>query len=263
MRDGIKTYYKSKGGKAIIYHADCMDIASIIPQESIDMIFADPPYFLSGKGTTCSGGKRVSVNKGKWDEPRGIEDIHTWNTQWLRVYRDLLKDTGTIWISGTRHNIFSVGLALQQIGYKVLNDIVWEKIAPPPNLSCRYFTHASETILWAAKHDKAKYKFNYADMKVANNNKQMKSVWKIGTPKKIEKKHGKHPTQKPLELLERIILASTDPGDTVLDPFSGSASTGLACIKHGRKYIGIEKDLEYCKLSVKRLKDEEANTKTI
>jgi site-specific DNA-methyltransferase (adenine-specific) len=216
------------------------------------MIFADPPYFLSNGGFTCHAGKVVSVNKGKWDVSKGLKETHEFNLKWLKACQDVLTENGTIWVSGTQHVIFSIGFAMQELGFKILNDISWDKVNPPPNLSCRYFTHATETIIWAAKNKQSKHHFNYELMKSMNNNKQMKSIWPIMAPGPEEKIFGKHPTQKPLALLERIILASTKKGDIVLDPFSGSATTGLAAHKLGRNYIGIDLEKEYLDLSIKR-----------
>jgi len=198
----------------------------------------------------------VRVDKGDWDKSSGPELNHEFNMQWISRCQKLLRKDGTLWISGTHHVIFSVGYAMQQLGMKILNDIAWEKPNPPPNLSCRYFTHSTETIIWAAKNEKSKHLFNYQDMRVLNGGKQMKTVWRIAAPKKLEKEFNKHPTQKPTELLERIILASTAPGQLVLDPFSGSGTTGVAAVRHGRKYVGIELESEYVMTSVNRLRHE-------
>ena len=209
-----------------LYMGDCLSLLDRIierhPDGIFDAIFADPPYFLSNGGITCHNGRMVKVDKGGWDKSRGAELNHEFNHEWLRRCQRALKPDGTIWISGTQHVIFSVGFALQQLGFKILNDITWEKPNPPPNLSCRYFTHSTETILWAAKNETSRHTFNYAQMREANAGKQMKSVWRFKAPASAEKSHGKHPTQKPLVLLERCLLASTSPGDLVLDPFSGS-----------------------------------------
>lgn len=224
--------------------------------ECIDMIFSDPPYFLSNDGISCSGGKRVSVNKGVWDKLESPEQKHEFNRKWLRLCRKILKLNGTIWISGTFHNIYSVGMALEQEGFKILNNITWQKTNPPPNLSCRYFTHSTETVIWAQKNDKhSRHYFNYELMKKINGGKQMKDVWTGTLTPQTEKIFGKHPTQKPLYLLERIILASTHEGDVVLDPFCGSSTTGVACKKLGRFYIGIDNNSEYINLSMERLKN--------
>lgn len=228
-----------------------------ISEKSIDMIFADPPYFLSNNGITCQGGKMVSVNKGKWDQISSLEEKHQFNREWIRKCYRVLSDEGTIWISGTFHNIYSIGMALEQEGFKILNNITWQKTNPPPNLACKTFTHSTETILWAKKDlKKSKYLFNYHDMKIENGGKQMKDVWTGSLTKPSEKKQGKHPTQKPLYLLERIIKASTKPNDIVLDPFAGSSTTGVACKRLDRKYIGIEIDTNFIELSKRRLNNE-------
>lgn len=249
----MEPYFKSKDNMLTVYHGDCFDILKNIKNNSIDMIFSDPPYFLSNNGSTCSGGKRVSVNKGEWDKSTKINDIHKFNKRWIRQSRRILNERATLWISGTYHNIFSVGKALQELDFTILNNIIWEKTNPPPNLGCRCFTHSTETILWAKK-DKAKHKFNYKLMKEINENKQMKDVWRFGTTPGREKTFGKHPTQKPMVLLERIISASTDEGDVVLDPFCGSGTTAIAAIKLNRGCIAIEKEKEYCDLIIKRYK---------
>lgn len=223
------------------------------PDGVFDMIFADPPYFLSNGGITCQSGQMVSVNKGEWDVSKGVLDNHQFNLTWLGYCQQLLKPNGTIWVSGTQHVIHSIGFAMQSLGYKILNDITWEKPAPPPNLSCRYFTHATETIIWASKNEKAKHYFDYNLMKQINKNRQMKSIWLISAPNVSEKRFGKHPTQKPIELLNRIILASTKPGDLIFDPFSGSSTTGVSAIRLGRKFIGCEIDEQFAELSKKRL----------
>ncbi|MBA3532850.1 MAG: site-specific DNA-methyltransferase [Ardenticatenales bacterium] len=223
-----------------------------------DLIFADPPYFLSNGGITCQAGKMVSVDKGKWDKLITVEEMHSFNMSWLQECHRLLKPNGTIWISGTSHNIYSVGFALQTLGYKILNDIAWYKVNPPPNLSCRYFTHATETIVWAKRDAKAKHLFNYSDMKEANNGKQMQSLWHIKPPSTREKRYGKHPTQKPETLLERIISASSNPGDLILDPFCGSGTTGAVAARLQRRFVGFELESEYLDVAVKRIQDEVA-----
>jgi site-specific DNA-methyltransferase (adenine-specific) len=231
-----------------------MDIlSSQYPDGVIDMIFADPPYFLSNGGITCHAGKMVKVNKGQWDKSNGPEMNHEFNMAWLSRCRQVLKPNGTIWVSGTQHVIHSVGYAMQQLGMKILNDITWEKPNPPPNLSCRYFTHSTETIIWAAKNEKSKHCFHYDAMREMNSGKQMKSVWTMTAPSGDEKIFGKHPTQKPVQLLERIILASTAAGNIVFDPFSGSSTTGVAAIKLKRQFVGCELEADFLALSAKRL----------
>ena len=225
-------------------------------EKTFDMIFSDPPYFLSNNGITCSGGKMVNVNKGDWDKTLGIKEKHEFNKKWIKQCYRILKDDGTIWISGTLHNIYSIGMALEEEGFKIINNITWQKTNPPPNLACKTFTHSTETILWARKDiPKTKYKFNYKLMKELNDNKQMKDVWTTSLTKPSEKKQGKHPTQKPLEILEKIILASTNENDLILDPFCGSSTTGIASVKLNRKYIGIDNLKEYLDLSIRRYKE--------
>ena len=240
-----------------LYHADALALLPRFAPESFDMVFADPPYFLSGGGMTCASGKRVSVNKGDWDTPTTLAGMHDFNRAWLQECYRLLKPDGTLFVTGTHHNIYSVGFALQELGYKILNDIAWFKINPPPNLSCRYFTHATETILWARKDTKtARHFYDYAAMKRDNNNKQMQSLWSIAPPKAHEKRHGKHPTQKPEALLDRIVRAATRPGDVVLDPFCGSGTTGVVCARLGRAFVGVEREAQYLEKAAARIKDE-------
>src|SRR5579859_2006959 len=236
-----------------LYHGDCLEILAQIPESSVDLVFADPPYFLSNGGITCHAGKMVSVHKGDWDKSRGPNGNHEFNLQWLAAAQRVLKPNGSIWVSGTAHVIHSVGFAMQQLGFKLLNDISWVKPNPPPNLSCRYFTHATETIIWAAKNKKSRHTFNYKHMKEINRGKQMKSVWEIKPPETWEKKFGKHPTQKPVALLERILLASTNEGDLVLDPFAGGATTLIAALRLRRRALGCELSLDFVQLAVKRL----------
>ena len=246
-----KYYYEDDNFKLL--HGDALLLLKKIPKESIDMIFADPPYFLSGDGITCSAGKMVSVKKGAWDEKVSLKEKHNFNKKWIRACKHVLKPNGTLWISGTMHNIYSIGMALEEEGFKIINNITWKKLNPPPNISCRAFVHSTETILWAKKDDKkAKHKFNYEVMKEMNDGKQMKDVWETSLTKPSEKKCGKHPTQKPVALLEKIILASTDENDLILDPFNGSGTTGIVANRLNRRYIGIEKEKEYLDLTIKR-----------
>jgi site-specific DNA-methyltransferase (adenine-specific) len=234
------------------------------------MIFADPPYFLSNGGITCHAGRMVSVDKGEWDKSRGVKENHEFIVNWLEACKRVLKPNGTIWVSGTTHIIYSIGFAMQELEYKILNDIIWYKNNAPPNLSCRYFTHSTEIVLWAAKDKNSKHYFNYPLMKEINRGKQMRNLWQfaekqgdqvienlweISSPPAVEKQFGKHPTQKPIELLRRIILASTQEGDLVLDPFCGSSTTGVAALLLNRRYVGMDLEPEYLELSEKRLKE--------
>lgn len=250
--------FKDEETGVLLYQADCLTLMDLLikqyPDGIFDMIFADPPYFLSNGGITCYAGKMTKVDKGEWDKSKGVNENHEFNISWLSRCQKLLKPNGTIWVSGTHHVIYSVGFAMQQLGMKILNDITWEKPNPPPNLSCRYFTHSTETIIWAAKNKNSKHYFNYEGMRNLNKGKQMKTVWTIPAPNGEEKKFGKHPTQKPLQLLERIVLASTKEGDLIFDPFSGSSTTGIAAIKLNRFFVGCELENEYISLSIKRLK---------
>lgn len=249
-----KPYWESS--QAQLYHGDTFKILPKIEPECIDMIFADPPYFLSDGGISCSGGRQVSVDKGNWDKALSVKEKHSFNRKWIRLCKKLLKPNGTIWISGTYHNIYSVGMALEEEGFRILNNITWQKTNPPPNLACRCFTHSTETVLWACKDDKkTRHYYNYELMKEINNNRQMKDVWTGSLTKPSEKKHGKHPTQKPEYLLERIILASTREQALVLDPFAGSSTTGVVANKLHRQFIGIELEEEFVELSKRRLEN--------
>jgi site-specific DNA-methyltransferase (adenine-specific) len=282
--------YRDDAHGVWLYQGNCLTILDAIaakhPAGCFDMIFADPPYFLSNGGITCHAGKMVKVDKGDWDRSKGPELNHEFNTEWLRRCQRVLKPNGTIWVTGTHHVIFSVGFAMQQLGFKILNDIAWEKPNPPPNLSCRYFTHSTETILWAAKSEKSRHVFNYKAMKAVTG-KQMKTVWRkdefrsqkseasspetkppdscildsdslprpadpalepiwtLSAPGRAEKEHGKHPTQKPVALVERCLVAATNAGDLVLDPFMGAGTTAVACYRQGRHFVGIELDFRY------------------
>ncbi len=235
-----------------LLHGDCMDLLPQIEDKSIDAIFADPPYFLSNGGISCQSGKVVCVDKGDWDKGGTPEHISEFNKQWLSLCREKMKDNGSIWISGTYHNIFFVANCLTELGYKILNVITWQKSDPPPNISCRYFTFSTEYVIWARKSAEVPHVFNYETMKQMNGDKQMTDVWKIPAVGLWEKSCGKHPTQKPLRLLYRIILACTRDGDTILDPFAGSCTTGIAANLLGRKFIGIDQSEEYLQIGMRR-----------
>lgn len=259
FKQKISLHYETEESQLVL--GDSFDVLKKIKPECIDMIFADPPYFLSNDGITCQGGKMVSVNKGSWDKLKGgktsVEDKHEFNRKWIKACRRVLKPNGSIWISGTLHNIYSIGMALEQEGFKIINNITWMKTNPPPNLACRCFTHSTETILWAQKDDKkSRHLFNYDLMKKMNGGKQMRDVWIGSLTKQSEKKEGKHPTQKPEYLLERIILASTEEGQVILDPFCGSGTTGVEAVRLGRKFIGIEISEEYLEIAKRRLEKE-------
>lgn len=244
----------------VLYHGDSLEILKQLPENSIDMIFADPPYNLSNGGFTVHAGRRVSVNKGDWDKSNGFDKDLQFHIDWISQCRRILKPQGTIWITGTYHSIYQCGYALQRTGYHILNDIAWFKPNASPNLSGRYFTASHETLLWARKDKKAKHIFNYEKMKngewlhdfIKKPGKQMRSVWAINTPQSWEKRFSKHPTQKPVSLLERVILSSTNKGDIILDPFTGSSTTGIVASLNGRKFIGIDLEKQYLDLSIKR-----------
>lgn len=247
-------YFKSQDKNFYLLLGDTMEVFSDFDHK-FDMVFADPPYFLSNDGLTIKNGKVTSVNKGDWDKSEGFEFINNFNRQWLRLVRDKMKEDATIWISGTMHNIFSVGQILTELDFKILNVITWEKNNPPPNFSCRFFTHSTEQIIWARKNAKVPHYYNYELMKKLNNDKQMKDVWKLPAISKWEKSCGKHPTQKPLSVLSRIILASTKPNAWILDPFTGSSTTGIAANLLNRRFLGIDQEKEFLDLSIRRKKE--------
>jgi len=252
----VEPYFQDADDRVRIYLGDCLDILDRFSERSVHMIFADPPYFLSGGGPTCQSGRRVAVDKGSWDKPADIESNHAFTTAWLEKCRRVLDDNGAIWVSGTTHVIYSVGFAMQQLGYRILNDIIWFKSNAPPNLGCRCFTHSTETVLWASKSRASKHTFNYKLMKEIAGGKQMRNLWELRAPTKAEKAFGKHPTQKPVALLDRVVVAGSCAGDVILDPFSGSGTTGIAALRHGRRYVGIEREPEYVELSVRRIQNE-------
>lgn len=255
-------YFESENFTLI--KGDSFNVLKKIEPKTVDFIFADPPYFLSSGGVTCQSGKQVSVNKGEWDYSKSIEEKIKYHRKWIRLCREVLKDNGSIMISSTLHSIYAIGVALELEGYSIINNIIWRKTNPAPNLACRCFTHSTETILWARKQltlkKKGKHFFAYELMKEENGGKQMKDVWDIepdfiecSTTPKSEKKNGKHPTQKPTKLLERLLTAATKEGDLVLDPFNGSGTTGIVANNLKRQYIGIELEEEFLNLTIKRL----------
>lgn len=259
IQESIYPFYKSDD--FTLYNEDSLEIMSRLPDNCIDMIFADPPYMLSNDGFSCQNGKMVSVNKGKWDKSKGFEDDLLFHEAWLKQCHRILKPEGTLWVSGTYHSIYQCGFLIQKLGYHILNDIAWFKPNAAPNLSCRFFTASHETLIWARKDKKAKHIFNYEAMKngkfpedhMKKNETQMRSVWSIPTPSPSEKEFGKHPTQKPLALLKRVVAASTNDGAIILDPFNGGGTTGIASkILGKRQYIGIDMNKEYLELTRKK-----------
>lgn len=258
----IPSFYKSPNNDFTLIQGDCVETLSKF-KFGFDMVFADPPYFLSGGGISYQSGKVVCVDKGDWDKPTTPEDLDAFNLRWLSAVREHMKDNATIWISGTHHNIFSVQQQLLKLGFKILNVITWAKTNPPPNISCRYFTFSTEFIIWARKSPKIPHYFNYDLMKKLNGDKQMTDVWHLPAIGKWEKSCGKHPTQKPLAVLARLIQASTEPNAWILDPFSGSATTGIAANLLGRNYLGLEKEEEYLTMSKTRREElEDLNIRT-
>lgn len=255
----IPSFYKSANNDFTLIKGDCVETLSKF-KFGFDMVFADPPYFLSGGGISCQSGKVVCVDKGEWDKPLASEGLDAFNMKWLAACREHMKDNATIWISGTHHNIFSVQQQLIKLGFKILNVITWAKTNPPPNISCRYFTYSTEFIIWARKSSKVAHLYNYELMKQLNGNRQMTDVWQLPAIGKWEKSCGKHPTQKPLGLLARLIQASTMPGAWILDPFSGSATTGIAANLLGRRYLGLELEDEFLAMSKNRREEIENAT---
>jgi site-specific DNA-methyltransferase (adenine-specific) len=265
---------KERGPDWALVQGDCIEALESLPPHSIDVAFADPPYHLSNGGTTCQSGRRVSVDKGGWDASHGVTDDHAFQARWLGAVRRALKPSGTIWVSGTQHVIFSIGYAMQELGFHLLNTVTWYKPNASPNLACRFFTHSTEILLWASPQrlKPLPHRFNYKEMKTRNGGKQMRDLWEIAerpapggeqvvwsipTPGPREKSQGRHPTQKPLALLDRVLAASSAPGDLVLDPFCGSGTTGVAAIRAGCRFLGMERDPNYVDLAARRLREEE------
>ncbi len=282
FRNMESAYFEKPGFKLLL--GDSLKLLKEMPENSVDMVFADPPYNLSNGGFTCDAGRMVSVNKGDWDKSKGFQDDYNFHYNWLSECKRVLKPNGTLWVSGTYHSIYQCGHALQSLGYHILNDISWFKPNASPNLSCRFFTASHETLIWARKDKKGKHTFNYELMKNWKDNyrkivpvkeinqykevevyheagKQMRSVWAVGTPKPIEKRFGKHPTQKPEDLLKLIVASSTKKGDTILDPFTGSSTTGVVARLYGRQFVGIDMEKKYLDLSIKRFEELDKNLK--
>lgn len=259
MENGFTLFFRNIKYPVALYRGDALEFLKSLDSECVDLIFADPPYFLSDGGITCHSGKAVCVNKGDWDKHKSLEDIHSFNKSWLAECKRILKPHGTIFVSGTHHNIFSVGFGMLELGYSIINQITWFKKNPPPNLSCRCFTHSTETIPWVKKSKNAKHTFNYNIMKDYPDpepGKPMLDLWTITPPRRRERFYGKHPTQKPEALLERIILAASNNGDVVLDPFCGTGVTGVVAVRLGRQFIGIDQSSEYLDIARKRILDE-------
>lgn len=256
----ITAYYKSADKDFTLLHGDCVKLLNSF-EFKFDMIFADPPYHLSNGGLSVHSGKVVCVDKGEWDKSQGTIRDFEFDKEWLSACRDKLKEDGTIWVSGTYHNIFTIAQCLTELGFKILNCVTWAKTNPPPNMSCRYFTHSAEYIVWARKCEKVPHYYNYELMKELNGGKQMRDVWNLPAIGKWEKSCGKHPTQKPLGLLTRIIQASTKERAWILDPFAGSSTTGIAANLLGRRFLGIEQQEEFLQMGIARKEEIENDSK--
>ena len=258
----ITPFFRSQDRAFTLLHGDCLELLEQF-RFKFDMIFADPPYFLSNGGISVQSGKIVCVDKGEWDKGGTREYMESFNRRWISACREKLKDSGTIWISGTYHNIFSIANTLTELGFKILNVITWVKTNPPPNISCRYFTYSTEFIIWARKSPKVPHCYNYEVMKRINGDKQMTDVWQLPAIARWEKSCGKHPTQKPLSVLSRIVLASTHRGAWILDPFTGSSTTGIAANLLGRRFLGIDKEEEFLVISQNRKREIEQASNVI
>lgn len=234
-----------------LFHGDSLELIVHIGKK-VDMIFSDPPYFLSKRGIKQINGTWKSFDKGEWDRVTTHNKINEFNKTWLSACRNILKEDGTIFVTGTYHNIFSVATCMLELGYKILNIIVWQKSDAKPTLSRSYFSFTTEYIVWARKNEKVTHFFNCELMEQLNGGTRMSDVWRIPFLSPWEMKCGRHPTQKPLRLLYRIILSSTHIGDTILDPFAGSCTTGIAANLLERKFIGIDQSLDYLMYGIRR-----------
>jgi modification methylase len=238
---------------------DCVALMDAMPEDAVDMVFADPPYNLQLRAALHRpNNSRVDGVEEAWDKFSGLPAYDAFTRAWLAAARRVLKDDGSLWVIGSYHNIFRVGAVLQDLGFWILNDIVWRKTNPMPNFRGRRFANAHETLIWCAKTPDARYTFNYDAMKALNDDLQMRSDWLLpictGRERlRDDEGHKAHPTQKPEALLYRVIMAATRPGETVLDPFFGTGTTGAVAKQLGRRYIGIERDAEYARLAERRL----------
>lgn len=247
----MKPLYQTGNEEFTLLHGDTMELIGNIDKK-VDMIFADPPYFLSKNISKCINGTWKSFEKGEWDRAISQDNINAFNRKWLSACRNVLKDDGTIFVTGTYHNIFSVASCMVELGYKILNIIVWQKSDAKPTLSRNYFNFTTEYIVWARKNERIPHYFNCELMEQLNGGARMSDVWRIPFLSSWEMRCGKHPTQKPLRLLYRVILASTREGETILDPFAGSCTTGIAANLLNRKFIGIDQSLEYLMYGIRR-----------
>lgn len=248
--------WQSSEGNCRLTAADCFDFLASLDDCSVDCVWTDPPYFLSNGGFTCVGGRMTKVDKGLWDRSLGVEQDHRFHLRWTQEAFRVLRPSGTLWVTGTLHAYLSVGMALLKSGFRLLNDIAWQKPSPPPNLGRRCFTHSTETILWATKAQRGsadRYTFHYQEMCRENGGKQMQTVWRFAPPNASERSFGKHPTQKPVALIARCLRASTNPGDLILDPFMGSGSTAVAALRLGRRFVGCDVTEDYVRMAVLRV----------
>lgn len=249
----ISSYYHTENSDFTLYHGDTFELLRQI-DGPFDMIFADPPYFLStGNGKVNVNGQYIKFDKGQWDRVRSRDEKDAFNKKWLEPCTKLLKQNGTIWVCSTYHNIFSVEKCLDELGFKIINIIVWQKPDPPVTLSDKRFNFCAEYLIWAARKSCKNYTFNMDALMKINGGVQMQDVWKLSAASAWEKQNGKHPTQKPLRLLYRAILASTNTGDRILDPFTGSSTTGIAAHLMGRQFVGIDESVVFLNLSIRRI----------
>lgn len=248
----LTPYYSDPSRSFTLYKGDTMQLLAEMT-DKFDMVFADPPYFLSkGFSIKTKSGYVRTFDKGDWDKQISPDRIEDFNRKWLTLCRERLYDHGTIWVSGTYHNIFQVANCLIELGFKILNIVVWQKSDPPTTFTKQRFNFSAEYLIWARKEEKVAHYFNYDLTKVLNGGVHMPDVWKIPSVANWEKKCGKHPTQKPLHLLYRIILANTRPEDRILDPFAGSCTTGIAARLLGRQFVGFDLDEKYLDLGRRR-----------
>jgi site-specific DNA-methyltransferase (adenine-specific) len=247
----MQSFFSNNAHDFTLYQGDAMDMNQLREQK-FDMIFADPPYFLSRGYTSTFNGVKRNFDKGEWDRVRTMDEINTFNHRWLNLCRNYLKEDGTIWVSGTYHNIFSVATCMQELGYKILNIIVWQKSDPRPTLSTQYFSFTAEYLVWARKNEYVSHHFNCELMSQLNGGIRMPDVWNLPIISPWELRLGKHPTQKPLRLMYRIILSSTQTSDTIFDPFAGSCSTGIAANLLDRKFVGIDLNEDFLRIGVRR-----------
>ena len=244
--------YNKEDINFVLYNDDCVEVMNNLDKCTVDLIFADPPYFLSSGRTVRYNGNKKNIYKGEWDETKSLDEINSFNRRWLSACREVMRDGATIFATGTYHNIFSIASCMMELGFKILNIIVWQKTDAKPTLSRNYFSFTTEYIVWARKNQKTPHFFNCELMEQINGGTRMSDVWRIPFLSSWELKCGMHPTQKPLRLLYRILLAASKPHDMILDPFAGSCTTGIAANLLNRKFIGIDLSKEYLNYGLRR-----------